>query len=69
MHRHLLDERLGHRRAHERLLPEVLEDVIVAVGGAPITSADDLFDALAGSGALTLSIVRGVEELEVVAFD
>ncbi len=37
-------------------------DLIVAVGGTPITSADDLFDALAGDGALELTIVRGANE-------
>ncbi len=37
-------------------------DLIVAVGGTPITSADDLFEALAGEGALEITIVRGAEE-------
>jgi len=40
-------------------------DLIVAVGGTPITSADDLFDALAGDGALELTIVRGADEQTV----
>ncbi len=40
-------------------------DLIVAVGGTPITSADDLFDALAGDGALKLTIVRGADEQTV----
>jgi S1-C subfamily serine protease len=37
-------------------------DLIVAVGDRAITSADDLFDALAGSGPLTITIVRGADE-------
>ncbi len=40
-------------------------DLIVAAGDRPITSADDLFDALAGEGALEIGLVRGVEELSV----
>jgi S1-C subfamily serine protease len=40
-------------------------DLIVAVGGRPIESADDLFDALAGEGALEIGLVRGAEELTV----
>jgi S1-C subfamily serine protease len=40
-------------------------DLIVAVGGREITSADDLFDALAGEGALEIGLVRGAEELTV----
>lgn len=40
-------------------------DLIVAVGGRAIGSADDLFDALAGEGALEITLVRGVEELTV----
>ena len=40
-------------------------DLIVAVGGTPITSADDLFDALAGDGTLELTIVRGADEQTV----
>jgi serine protease Do len=40
-------------------------DLIVAVGGRPIESADDLFDALAGDGALDIGLVRGAEELTV----
>jgi serine protease Do len=40
-------------------------DLIVAVGDRPITSADDLFDALGGEGALTITIVRGAEEQTV----
>ena len=39
-------------------------DLIVAAGGRPATSADDLFDALqaAAGGTVELSIVRGAEE-------
>ena len=44
-------------------------DLIVAVGDRPITSGDDLFDALAGSGPLTLKLVRGVEELSLTVFE
>jgi serine protease Do len=40
-------------------------DLIVAVGDREITSADDLFDALGGEGALTITIVRGAEEQTV----
>jgi serine protease Do len=40
-------------------------DLIVAAGGRSITNADDLFDALGGSGDLELTLVRGVEELTV----
>jgi serine protease Do len=40
-------------------------DLIVAVGGTPITSGDDLFDALAGDGALEITLVRGADELTV----
>ncbi len=40
-------------------------DLIVAAGGRAITSADDLFDALAGEGALEIGLVRGAEELTV----
>jgi serine protease Do len=40
-------------------------DLIVAVGDRAITSADDLFDALGGEGALTITIVRGAEEQTV----
>jgi serine protease Do len=48
-------------------------DLIVSVGGNPLTSADDLFDALDALGSdasLALRIVRGVDELDVrVSFD
>lgn len=37
-------------------------DLIVGVNGTAITSADDLFEALAGEGELQITIVRGVEE-------
>ncbi|HJP70190.1 MAG TPA: trypsin-like peptidase domain-containing protein [Candidatus Limnocylindria bacterium] len=37
-------------------------DLIVAVGGREIASADDLFDALGGEGELRITIVRGADE-------
>ncbi len=40
-------------------------DLIVSVGGRTIATADDLFDALAGEGALEIGLVRGAEELTV----
>ena len=41
-------------------------DLIVAVDGGPVASADDLFDAMgANPGALRLGIVRGTDELEI----
>jgi len=40
-------------------------DLIVAVGDRAITSADDLFDALAGEGDLAITIVRGADEQQV----
>lgn len=40
-------------------------DLIVAVGGRSIGSADDLFDALASEGELEITLVRGAEELSV----
>ena len=40
-------------------------DLLVAVGGSPISSADDLYDALAGTGALEITLVRGTEERTV----
>jgi serine protease Do len=40
-------------------------DLIVGAGDRSIASADDLFDALAGSGALELTVVRGADELRV----
>ena len=40
-------------------------DLLVAVGGKPIGSADDLFEALAGEGALEITLVRGTDERTV----
>lgn len=40
-------------------------DLIVAVGGRSIGSADDLFEALGAEGALQITLVRGVDELNV----
>ena len=40
-------------------------DLLVAVGGMPIGSADDLFEALAGEGALEITLVRGTDERTV----
>jgi serine protease Do len=41
-------------------------DLIVSAAGSPISSVDDLFDAIEASGAeLVLGLVRGIEELEV----
>lgn len=40
-------------------------DLLVAVGGAAISSADDLYDALAGEGPLEITLVRGAEERTV----
>lgn len=40
-------------------------DLLVAVGGAAIASADDLYDALAGEGSLEITLVRGAEERTV----
>lgn len=37
-------------------------DLIADVDGRPITSADDLFDALAGEGTLRITLVRGTDE-------
>ena len=48
-------------------------DLVVAAAGQPVGSIDDLLAAVDGGGAegiLSLSVVRGVEELDVtVAFD
>jgi serine protease Do len=42
-------------------------DLLVAAGGHPLGAVDDLFDALErATGALTLTLVRGTEEREVV---
>jgi serine protease Do len=40
-------------------------DLIVAAGGHPIRDADDLFEALAGEGSISLTLVRGTEERTV----
>ena len=40
-------------------------DLIVAVNDSPITNADELFDALGGSGDLTITLVRGADEQTV----
>jgi serine protease Do len=42
-------------------------DMIVAVGGQPVRTVDDLYDALqaAGTGTIELSLVRGAEERTV----
>ena len=46
-------------------------DLLVAVDGTPLTTADDLFDALDSATAdVRLSVVRGTDELDVtVHFD
>lgn len=42
-------------------------DLVVGAGGRPVRSTDDLHAALDGAGpSLSLSLVRGVEELDVV---
>jgi serine protease Do len=40
-------------------------DLIVAVGNRAIENADDLFDALGTEGELTITLVRGAEDLTV----
>ena len=40
-------------------------DLIVAVNGAPVASADDLFDAMDTADELRVNVVRGTEELEI----
>ena len=40
-------------------------DLIVSVGGHPIRDADDLFEALAGEGTLSVALVRGTEQRTV----
>jgi serine protease Do len=41
-------------------------DLMVAVNGAPVASADDLFDAMeSGAGELQVKVVRGTEELDI----
>jgi serine protease Do len=44
-------------------------DLIVAVGGQPVRTVDDLFDALqaAGGGTIELNLVRGADERTVQA--
>jgi serine protease Do len=40
-------------------------DLLVAVNGAPLSSVDELFDALEAGGTLTLGVVRGTDERDV----
>jgi S1-C subfamily serine protease len=40
-------------------------DLLVAAAGAPLTSVDDLFDALENGGTLTLGVLRGTDERDV----
>ena len=40
-------------------------DLIVGAAGRPIRDADDLFEALAGEGTLSLTLVRGTDERTV----
>ena len=41
-------------------------DLIVAVNGAAVTNADDLFDAMEdGAGELQVKVVRGTEEIDI----
>jgi len=40
-------------------------DLLVSAGGRPLTSADDLFDALETGGTLTLGVLRGTDERDV----
>jgi serine protease Do len=40
-------------------------DLIVSAAGHPIRDADDLFEALAGEGPLSLTLVRGTDERTV----
>lgn len=40
-------------------------DLIIAAGGRPVRDADDLFEALAGEGALSLTLLRGTDERTV----
>ena len=40
-------------------------DLIVSINGTPVTSADDLFDAMDAAGELRVGVVRGTEELEI----
>ena len=40
-------------------------DLLVAAAGQPLSSVDDLFDALENGGMLTLRVLRGTEERDV----
>ena len=40
-------------------------DLLVAAAGSPLTSVDDLFDALENGGTLTLGVLRGTDERDV----
>jgi len=40
-------------------------DLLVAAAGSPLTSVDDLFDALENGGTLTLGVLRGADEGDV----
>jgi serine protease Do len=40
-------------------------DLLVAVGDRPLTSVDELFDALETGGTLALTVLRGTEERAV----
>ena len=40
-------------------------DLLVAAAGSPLTSVDDLFDALENGGTLTLGVLRGADERDV----
>jgi serine protease Do len=40
-------------------------DLLVAVGPQPLSSVDELFDALEANGTLTLTVLRGTEERTV----
>ena len=42
-------------------------DLLVAVNGTPVASADDLFDALDAGGQVRVTVVRGTDEIEVTA--
>jgi serine protease Do len=40
-------------------------DLLVTAGGSPLTSVDELFDALETGGTLTLGVLRGTDERDV----
>jgi serine protease Do len=40
-------------------------DLLVAASGQPLSSVDDLFDALENGGTLTLGVLRGTDERDV----